>query len=204
MSSGPEATQGRFQPPVDPDRDHVLGPEDAPVTLVEYGDFQCPACGDAHEVIREALESLQAHVRFVFRHFPIDHSHPQARLAAEAVEAAGAQGRFWEMHDHLLQHRHPERLERSELVAAAGELGLDVDRFERELEEGTHADRVDEDLDSGVRSGVNGTPTFFIDGVRYDGTWERGELKRALEVAAIDARLNAPGAPSRTGRPHRR
>lgn len=189
MSAGPEMSQGRLALPVDPERDHVRGREDASVTLVEYGDYQCPHCGEMHPLIDEALDRLGKHVRFVFRHFPLEHSHPHARTAAEAAEAAGAQGRFWEMHYHLLEHR--DRLERAGLVARAEELGLDVDRFRRELEEGTHAARVEEDFDSGVRSGVNGTPTLFIDGVRYDGARGLEELVRALEVAAIDARRDS-------------
>lgn len=195
MTRGAQITQGRLDLPVDPERDHVRGPDDARVTLVEYGDFQCPRCAEARPVVEEALERTGGSVRFVFRHFPIEHSHPRARLAAEAAEAAAAQGAFWAMHDYLF--RHQDRLSREELLSAADEMGLDLDRFRRELDEGVHGARVEEDFDSGVRSGVNGTPTLFIDGRRYGGERSVGALTRALEAGsgAEEGTSRRPGRP---------
>lgn len=189
--------QGRLAPPVDPERDHVRGPEDAPVTLVEYGDFGCPHCRDARETVRRLLQRRGSDVRFVFRHFPLENRHPGARLAAEAAEAAAAQGAFWDMHDHLF--RQQGRLAREELVAAAEELGLDVDRFRRELDDEVHADRVEADFDSGVRSGVNGTPTFFVDGVRHDGGRGLEALLRAVDAASPGGRCERPEPAAGTG-----
>lgn len=145
--------------------DHILGPPDAPVTLLEYGDFECPNCAAAYPVIRGLVDSLGDRLRFVFRHFPIVLSHDHAQKAAEAVEAAGAQGKFWEMHDILFEHQ--DDLDRESLVAYAGMLSLDIERFSTELLEGVHADRVYRDLDSGQDSGVSWTPTFFLNEVRY-------------------------------------
>lgn len=164
------------------ERDHVAGPETAAVTLVEYGDYECPYCGAAYPVVKEVQSEMGEDLRFVFRNFPINSAHPHARRAAEAAEAAAAQGRFWEMHDHLYEHQ--DALEDDDLLAYAAELGLDVDRFARDLESDAYADRVHEDFMSGVRSGVNGTPTFFLDGTRYEGSWEREPLLAALEAAA--------------------
>jgi protein-disulfide isomerase len=145
--------------------DHILGPPNAPVTLVEYGDFECPNCAAAYPVIRGLVESLGDRLRFVFRHFPIVLSHDHAEKAAEAVEAAGAQGKFWEMHDILFEHQ--DDLDQESLVAYARTLNLDVERFSKELSEGVHADRVYHDLASGEASGVSWTPTFFLNGERY-------------------------------------
>lgn len=155
-------------PPVGPD-DHARGPDDAPVTLVEYGDYECPHCGAAHPVVQLALRQLGDQLRFVYRHFPLAEIHPNAEPAAEAAEAAGAQGRFWEMHDALFEHQHA--LQPRNLAALAMALELDAERLTRELLAHTHLDAVREDFLSGVRSGVNGTPTFFINGARYDGDW---------------------------------
>ena len=188
--NGPEVAQGRLVPAVDPERDHVRGPEDAPVTLVEYGDFLCPHCAGAQPVVRRVLERMDPRVRFVFRHFPVEHAHPGARLAAEAAEAAAAQGAFWPMHDGLFGL--PDEPTEADVVEIAEELGLDADRIRDDLEEGVHGERVEQDLDAGIRSGVNGTPTFFVDGVRHDGDWSEEALTRALEAAA--------GAPDEAGR----
>jgi protein-disulfide isomerase len=166
-------------------RDHVQGPADAPVTLVEYGDYECPHCGRAYPIVKAVERRLGPRLRFVFRNFPLTTSHPHAEHAAEAAEAAAAQGRFWEMHDILFQHQGA--LDDESLARYAESLGLDRARFERELASGAYEARVREDFASGVRSGVNGTPTFFIDGRRYEGSWEEASLTRALQ-----ARLEKP------------
>jgi protein-disulfide isomerase len=175
-------SEGQLTPPVS-DRDHITGPDDAPVTLVEYGDFECPYCGMAYPVVKTAQRALGDNIRFVFRNFPLAEAHPHARVAAQAAEAAGAQGKFWEMHDMLFEHQNA--LEPEDLVTYADALGLDSVRFLRELQAGTYEKRVREDFRSGVRSGVNGTPTFFVNGYRYDGSWENAEaLIEALREAA--------------------
>ena len=168
--------------PVSEERDHILGRPDAPVTLVEYGDYQCPYCGAAHPIVQEALERMGRQLRFVFRNFPISTSHPRAQPAAEAAEAAAAQRRFWPMHDLLLENQ--EQLGDAHLRDYAQRLGLDVVAFAHELAEHTHAPRVREDFMTGVRSGVNGTPTFFINGRRHDGAYDLPNLLAALEDAA--------------------
>jgi protein-disulfide isomerase len=163
--------------------DHVRGRQDAPVTLVEYGEFECPDCGRAYHVIRELLEMAGDQVRFVFRHFARDEVHPFSERAAQAAEAAGAQGRFWEMHDFLFEHQH--QLEYDDLFTHAEELGLDVDRFRLELiNHPGHRSRVRSQLESGVASGVVSTPTFFIDGVRYTGPHDLPGLLDAVRAKA--------------------
>jgi protein-disulfide isomerase len=168
--------------PVSEDRDHIQGPADAPATLVEYGDYECPYCGAAYPIVKQVQERMGDRLRFVFRNFPITTSHPHAEQAAEAAEAADAQGRFWEMHDYLYEHQR--HLETADLVSYAEALDLDVERFANELAENVHAARVREDFMSGVRSGVNGTPTFYINGVRHDGSYELEALTAAIEEAA--------------------
>jgi len=160
----------------------MQGPGTAPVTLVEYGDFECPYCGAAHVIIKKIQELMEDDLRFVFRHFPLTQMHPHAEAAAEGSEAAGAQGRFWEMHDLLYENQ--ATLDAWHLAQFAHELGLNTRRFVRELEEGTHRERVREDFLSGVKSGVNGTPAFFINGARYDGSWNIEPLLAALKNAA--------------------
>lgn len=160
-------------------RDHVQGVEGARVTLVEYGDYQCPHCRQVHPIVRDLQSRFKDRLRYVFRHFPITTVHSEAQRAAEAAEAAAAQGKFWEMHSYLFEHQ--EALDDDHLVQYAAELGLDTERFERELREEVYADRVREDFVSGVRSGVNGTPTFFINGVRYDGPWDLESLIAEIE-----------------------
>jgi protein-disulfide isomerase len=168
--------------PVSEDRDHVQGPAEAAVTLVEYGDYECPYCGAAYPIIKAVQERMGERLRFVFRNFPITTSHPHAEQAAEAAEAAAAQGRFWQMHDLLYENQ--QRLGDEDLRAYAGQLGLEVEPFDQELAEHVHAPRVREDFMSGVRSGVNGTPTFYINGLRYDDSYELDTLLAALERAA--------------------
>jgi protein-disulfide isomerase len=159
-------------------RDHILGSVTAPVTVVEYGDYECPYCGQAHHVVKQLRQLLGRRLCFVFRHFPLTRVHPHAQQAAEA---AGAQGKFWEMHSMLFEHQHA--LAADDLVRYAAALGLDLSRFSSELIGHVHATRVREDFMSGVRSGVNGTPTFFINGVRHDGTFDLDTLVNAIEVA---------------------
>jgi protein-disulfide isomerase len=165
------------------DRDHVAGPRDAPVTLVEYGDFECPYCGMAHPIVKAAQRRMKKRLCFVFRHFPLTQAHPHAERAAEAAEAADMEGKFWEMHDMLFEHQ--DALEDDDLLAYALSLELDVERVRDALEAGLFLPRVREDFRSGVRSGVNGTPTFFINGVRYDGSWtDPAAFIRVLDAAA--------------------
>jgi formate-nitrite transporter family protein len=151
------------------ERDHIAGSLEAPVILVEYGDFECPHCGRAYPIVKGAKQYLGKELAVVYRHFPLAEMHPHATLAAEAAEAAGAQGKFWEMHDMLFEHQ--DALEQEDLVAYAEMLDLDVTRFTRELASGVHVKKVTDDFRGGVRSGVNGTPTFFINGERFDGNW---------------------------------
>jgi len=166
--------------PVGP-RDHTSGPENAPLTLVEYGDFQCPHCRNAFPIVKQVQQQLGARLRFVFRNFPLSQIHPEAEHAAEAAEAAGAQGAFWQMHDRLFERQFA--LEDDNLVEYAKELGLDADRLRGELDAGTYRAKVRDDFMSGVKSGVNGTPTFFINGVRYDGSYDLGSLLEAVSAA---------------------
>jgi protein-disulfide isomerase len=166
------------------ERDHVLGPAAAPVTLVEYGDFECPYCGRAYPVVKALRRRLGDRLRFVFRHFPIARTHPHAHWAAEAAEAAAAQGQFWEMHDQLFVHQNLLGDEHLDLYL--GHLQLDAERLRIELAAHVYAPRVREDIDSGERSGVDGTPTFFINGVLYAGSHEEEPLAAAL-VAALAA-----------------
>jgi len=166
--------------PVDPDRDHIRGPQDAPITVVEYGDFECPYCGRAEPVIRELLAG-HGDVRYVWRHLPLSDVHPQAQLAAEAAEAAAAQGAFWEMHDMLFEHQ--DALRTPDLVRYAADLGLDVERFRSDLRRHAGATSVAEDIDSADLSGVSGTPTFFINERRHYGAYDISTLSAAVVAA---------------------
>jgi Na+/H+ antiporter NhaA len=166
--------------PVDPDVDHIRGPVDAPVTVVEYGDFECPYCGRAEPIVRDLLREF-ADLTYVWRHLPLDDVHPHARLAAEAAEAAGAQGAFWEMHDLLLDHQ--DALGVDDLAGYAAQLGLDVDRFIQEVTSRKYAGRVARDVDSADVAGVGGTPTFFINGRRHQGAYDLNTLAAAVRVA---------------------
>ena len=176
---------------IDPERDHVRGHEDAPVTLVEYGDFACTFCGQAEGVIRELLSEFGDDVRYVWRHLPLSDVHPHAQLAAEASEAAAAQGRFWDMYDALLSHDGPLRPE--DVIATAEELGLDAGRVEEDLRRRVHAPRVSEDVASADESGVSGTPTFFVNGRRHYGAYDVDTLAESVKVAR-GRRLRAVGA----------
>src|SRR5262245_17834472 len=180
----------RLKLEISSDRDHIQGPPDAPVTLVEYGDFECSYCVRAYAVVKRLQEILGDQMRFVFRNFPLTQVHPHAKMAAEAVEAAGGQGRFWEMYDALYEKR---ALEPQDIVSYAKDLGLDVERFVTDLHEEKFAPRVAEDRRSGLRSGVNGTPTFFINGVRHDGPWDLKWLLNALQTEIAARRRRAVG-----------
>jgi Na+/H+ antiporter NhaA len=172
---------------VDPERDHVRGPDSAPVTLVEYGDYECSYCGQAEVVIRELLDEFGDELRYVWRHLPLNDVHLHAQLAAEAAEAAGAQGQFWGMHDRLLATQ--DELTGRDLKRYAEELGLDLDRFVDDVHGHVHTDRIAEDVASADASGVAGTPSFFINGRRHQGAYDVDTLSRAVRTARGRARL---------------
>jgi Na+/H+ antiporter NhaA len=172
--------------PVDPERDHLRGPDEAPVTLVEYGDLECPYCGQAEPVVRELLADF-GDMRYVWRHFPLEDVHPHAQVAAEATEAAGAQGAFWPMHDLLFEHQ--DALKLRDIVGYATELGLDVERFTDDLKSHLFADRVASDVDSADLSGVAGTPTFFVNGRRHHGAFDIETLSEAVRAARARAAI---------------
>jgi protein-disulfide isomerase len=169
---------------VDPERDHIRGPLEAPVTVIEYGDFECPYCGQAEPSVRELLTEF-GDVRYVWRHLPLNDVHPHAQLAAEASEAAAVQGAFWEMHDLLFEHQ--DALEADDLIAYAERLGLDVDRFADDLRTRAGAMRVADDVDSADLSGVSGTPTFFVNGRRHYGAYDLATLSALVHTAGARA-----------------
>jgi protein-disulfide isomerase len=171
----------RLTPPVG-DHDHVLGRSDAPITLLEYGDYECPFCGMAHPVVKAILRQLGDQLRFAFRHFPLTQVHPHAEHAARMAEAAGSRGRFWPVHDLLYANQNA--LSDEDLFGYAAAVGLDPGWAGRALSSPAFAAKVREDFMSGVRSGVNGTPTFFINGVRHDGGWDEATLLAAIRRAA--------------------
>jgi Na+/H+ antiporter NhaA len=174
--------------PVDPDRDHIRGPEESLVTMVEYGDFECPYCGLAEPAVRELLRDY-GEVRYVWRHLPLNDVHPNAQLAAEAAEAAGKQGAFWEMHDLLLDHQ--DALNPRALIGYADSLGLDTDRFAADLRKHAGRAHVEEDLESADLSTVSGTPTFFVNGKRHYGAYDIETLKKAVKLAKARAIISA-------------
>ena len=174
--------------PVDPERDHIRGPADAHVTLLEYGDLECPYCGRAEPVIRELLADF-GDIRYVWRHLPLNDVHPHAQLAAEASEAAAAQGRFWEMHDLMFEHQDALRVR--DIVGYARELDLDIDEFKAHLKKRKGAGRIADDVESADLSGVSGTPTFFIDGHRHQGAYDIETLTRAVKLAGARSKLRA-------------
>lgn len=163
-------------------RDHIRGNPDAPVTLLEYGDYECPYCGQAYGIVKMVEAQAGDLLRFVFRNFPLTQIHPHAFPAACAAEAAGLQGRFWAMHDTLFENQ--DRLEDEDLIDYAQALDLDARRFVQDMRSEAVERRIREDFMSGVRSGVNGTPTFFINGRRHDGSWDYPSLVQAIQYAA--------------------
>jgi protein-disulfide isomerase len=163
-------------PAVDPDRDHVRGPHRAAITVIEFGDFECPYCGQAEPVVRELLADTT--IRYVWRNLPLTDVHPRAQMAAEAAEAAAAQGAFWLMHDLLLQHQNA--LTRDDLLHYAGRLDLDTARLGDDLDRGAYATRIAQDVESADLSGVSGTPTFFINGQRHYGAYDIDTLTAAI------------------------
>ena len=159
-------------------RDHIQGNIGAPITLLEYGDYECPYCGEAYPIVKEIQERLGEKLCFAFRNFPLANSHPHAVHAAEAAEAAAAQGQFWEMHDMLFENQ--QALDDEDLAQYASDLDLDAKRLIKEVQSGEHQARVKEDFRGGTRAGVNGTPTFFINGERYDGPRDVDSFLEAL------------------------
>jgi protein-disulfide isomerase len=180
-----DPTPHRLAVPVS-SRDHIQGPPDAPLELVEYGDYECPFCGAAHHVVKEIQARLGDELAFVFRNFPLVSAHPHALRAAEAAEAAGAQDRFWSMHNRLFEHQ--DALDDESLLHHAIAVGVEPERFVADLAEHCHLGRIREDLASGARSGVNGTPTFFVNGIRHDGGADPVALMHALEGARVGSR----------------
>jgi protein-disulfide isomerase len=172
--------------PVDPERDHIRGPEDAAVTLLEYGDLECPYCGQAEQVLRALLAEV-GDLRYVWRHLPLSDVHPNAQLAADASEAAAAQGKFWEMHDMMLAHQ--DELTVKPILDYASKLGLDIDRFREHLRKRKGAAHIAEDVESADLSGVSGTPTFFINGHRHQDAYDIDTLKKAVRLARVRATL---------------
>jgi protein-disulfide isomerase len=172
---------GQLTPPVSAE-DHVDGPERAELELVMYGDFQCPYCTAAFPIVHRIRDQLAGRLLFAFRHFPLREIHPDAERAAEAAEAAAAQGAFWQMHDRMYESRGA--LGREDLIHYASELGLDTERFAAELDSGEHAPRVQRDVDSGLGSGVTGTPAFFVGGRQHTGSFDAQSLTAALEATA--------------------
>ena len=173
-------SDGELTPPVSA-RDHAAGPEDAPVTLVEYGDYECPYCGMAYPIVKRAQQDLGSRLRFVFRNFPLAESHPHARLAAEAAEAAGAQGKFWEMHDLLFENQ--AHLKDKDLYRYAGQVGLDLVRYTAEMDDHIYLQKVREHIAGGRRSHIRATPTFFVDGVIQDVSFGMQGLHDAVAAA---------------------
>jgi Na+/H+ antiporter NhaA len=173
---------------VDPERDHIRGPGEAPVTLLEYGDLECPYCGQAESVVRELLRDF-GDVRYVWRHLPLNDVHPHAQLAAEAAEAAAAQGKFWDMHDVLISHQ--DDLTLKAIIAEAERLGLDIEKFRGHLRKRKAAGRIAEDVESADLSGVSGTPTFFINGSRHQGAYDIDTLSKAVRLARARATISA-------------
>jgi len=167
------------------ERDHRQGPDTAAVTLVQYGDYECPYTRRSTWVVQAIQQQFGEQLRFIYRNFPLTEIHPHALHAALAAEAAAAQGKFWEMHDYIFHHQHA--LEDADLAQFAGAVGLDVQRYARDMTGKATLVRIEEDVESGERSGVQGTPTFFINGILYRGSWEHDALLAALQAASRTA-----------------
>jgi protein-disulfide isomerase len=160
--------------------DHVRGPAEAPITLVEYGDYECPHCAAAAPIVDQLQSSFDRQMRYVFRHFPLTEVHPHAEIAAESAEFAGAAGVFWEMHEALF--RQQSRLSLAVILLIGEELGLSSQAMRNALETGQYRDKVRSDISGGIHSGVNGTPTFFINGVRHDGAYDYASMATAIQT----------------------
>lgn len=169
--------------PVDLNRDHIQGPDTADITLVEYGDYECPYCGQAYSIIKQIQDYFGDSLRFVFRNFPLTQVHPHAQRAAEAAEEAGVQNKFWKMHDYLYEHQ--QALDDNHLEKYAKMIGLNLERFDEDMKNHVHLPRIREDFLNGVQSGVNGTPSFYINGTRYNGSWDFDTLMQIL-TSVID------------------
>jgi protein-disulfide isomerase len=183
LETAPEETESespRLLVPVDPDRDHIQGPLTAAITLVEYGDYQCPYCRTAYPEVKKVQKELGSRLKFAFRNFPLTRLHEHAMNAAETAEAAAAQGKFWEMHDFLYEHQGTLG-DPSVALEHVKKLGMNTQRFEQALAHHSYQARVKEDFQGGIRSGVNGTPTFYVNGVRHDGPATSKELVKALK-----------------------
>jgi protein-disulfide isomerase len=165
-----------------PTLDHIRGPVEAPLTLLEYGDYDCPYCAETADVVDELREQYGDRLRFVWRHLPLDDVHPGAQIAAEAAEAAAAQGRFWDMHDRLIRAEPMQDLDT--LIDHAQALGLDLDRFVDDIQEEAHSGRIGLNVKGAEDSEAQGTPTFYVNGVRHDGPWDAESLAAALDAAA--------------------
>jgi protein-disulfide isomerase len=183
MTNKRKAESIKLALPVNESRDHIQGPVNASITLVEYGDYECPYCGQAYMIINEIQERLGSKLCFVFRNFPLTKVRPHAYKAALAAETAAAQGKFWEMYDYLF--KHGQVVTDDSLRQSAAKLGLNVVRFDREFLDRTYSSHVDEDIQSGKSSGVKSTPTFFINGDRYNSAWDLDTLLSALDEASV-------------------
>ncbi|AXY76856.1 DsbA family protein [Paraflavitalea soli] len=170
--------------------DHIDGDINSPLELVEYGDYECPYCGRAYPIIKGIQEKLGPRLKFVFRNFPLSKVHPHAFTAAVAAEAAGQQGKFWEMHDIIFEHQRS--LDDASIIRYAESIGLDMKRFEHDIQQKIHIDKVHNDFESGMRSGVNRTPSFFINGKKYEGEWEGEALLQHLKSLLMDTSIK-PG-----------
>jgi len=165
--------------PVKRDHDHIQGPVNAPISLVEYGDYECPYTGHAFPIVKEITRRLGDTICFVFRNFPLNEIHPHAQHAAEAAEAAAAQDKFWQMHNYLFEHQNI--LDDSHISEYAQKVGLDIKRFEKEISEHIYAPIIKDSLINGIKSGVEGTPTFFLNGIRYEGSWDLETLLKTVK-----------------------
>ena len=177
-------TMSQLRTPVN-SNDHILGNENAPLELVEYGDYECPHCGRAYPIVKDISRQLGDQLKFVFRNFPLSNSHPHAVSAAVATEAAALQGKYWEMHDIVFENQ--KTLEVEHLFLLAHKIGLDLERFKNDIQDQTLADKVEKDFYGGLRSGVNRTPTFFINGQKYDGDWSGNNLLNYLQTVLAEA-----------------
>jgi protein-disulfide isomerase len=165
--------------PVNIGSDHIRGSIDAPITIVEYGDYECPYTGMAYPVVKDIMKQFGDKIYFVFRNFPLNEIHPHAQNAAEAAEAAAAQDKFWEMHDYLFEHQ--KALDNSYLLKYAQKVGLDIERFKKEMSGHVYASLIEQSLKNGINSGVEGTPTFFVNGVRYEESWDLETFSKTLK-----------------------